>query len=750
MRRNDDLDFDFSLGYYEFGNPLRLYSGGTMGRKVSAQKKKKNAYARKSKSLDFIFKPRSIAVIGASRKKQTIGNEIIHNLIEYEFNGKIFPVNPKASVIHSMKCYPSILDIPDEVDLAIIIVPKHHILKVVDQCGKKGVKGLIVITAGFKETGAKGIILEQKLKDRIMRYGMRMVGPNCMGVINTQEKVRLDATFAATIPPAGKVGFVSQSGALGETVLAYARNLGLGVSMFVSMGNRTDISGNDLLEYWEDDPNVQLILMYLESFGNPRKFTKIARRITKKKPILTVKAGRTAQGARAASSHTGSIVGLDIATESLLEQCGVIRASSIEEMFTLAMAFSNQPFPKGNRIAIVTNAGGPGILATDACIGLGLDLSKFEARTTQKLKKILPQEASISNPIDMIASADPSTYLKVLNVVKSDRNVEGIIAIFVSPVMIDAYKIAHSIIKSCQDLRKPLLTCFMGKQRSDEAIEELKKNKIPVYAFPEDAALAFAAMNRYRLFTQRPAGKIVTFKVRKAMAGSIIQNALRDKRDQLLEWEVEELLKCYGFPIASSKIVNSAAQAIEYSLEIGYPVVLKAISERFSHKTEIGGVRLDLRNADEVGFAYRGIVEELHRKDRSLKIKVQKMIKGGKEVILGVTHDIQFGPIMMFGLGGIYVEIMKDVSTRIHPITDVDANEMISSVRSYPLLRGVRGDKGVNIHLIKQSLLRLSQLISDYQEIKEVDINPFIVSESKRECQIVDARIFLHPFVKKN
>jgi acetyltransferase len=723
----------------------KSHSGGTMQRRSRSVKKAKRESTQKIRSLDAIFKPRSLAVIGASRKKQTIGNEIIHNLIEYEFNGKIFPVNPKASVIHSMKCYPTVLNIPDEVDLAVIVVPKELILKVVDQCGKKGVKGLVVITAGFRETGEKGWMLEQKLHEKVMKYGMRMVGPNCMGVINTHEDVRLNATFAATAPPEGTVGFVSQSGALGEAILAYARNLSLGVSMFVSMGNRTDISGNDLIEYWEDDPDVQLILMYLESFGNPRRFTKIARRITKKKPILTVKAGRTAQGARAASSHTGSIVGLDIATESLLEQCGVIRASSIEEMFMLAMAFANQPIPKGHRIAIVTNAGGPAILATDACISLGLELSQFGPRTTKQLKRILPPEASVSNPVDMIASADPSTYSKVLNVIKKDRNVEGIIAIFVSPVMIDAYEIARSIVQSSQDLCIPILTCFMGKERSDEAIDELKNNKIPVYSFPEDAALAMAAMDRYRLLSQKPTGRIITFRIKKENADKIIRNAQKNKRYQLFEWEVEEILRCYGFPIAPSKIVSSAGQAIEYSLEIGYPVVLKAVSQRYSHKTEIGGVRLDLRNADEVGLAYRGIMKELRGKNGSLKIKVQKMIKGGKEVILGATHDVQFGPVMMFGLGGIYVEIMKDVSTRVHPITDVDADEMISSLRSYPLLRGVRGEKGVNIHLIKQSLLRLSQLISDFQEIKEIDINPFIVSESKRECQIVDARIFLHP-----
>ncbi|MEW5807611.1 MAG: acetate--CoA ligase family protein [Acidobacteriota bacterium] len=697
------------------------------------------------KSLDSILRPRSVAVIGASRKKQTIGREIIHNLIEYEFNGKVFPVNPNTPVIHSMKSYPSICDVPDDVDLAIIVVPKEKVLRVVDECGQKGVKGLIVITAGFKEAGKGGAILEEKLKHKVKEFGMRMVGPNCMGVINTEADIRLDASFAASTPPYGKVGFISQSGALGEAILANAKYLNLGVSMFVSMGNKTDVSGNDLLEYWEDDENVHLILMYLESFGNPRKFTNIARRITKKKPIIAVKSGRTAQGAQAASSHTGSMVGgLDIATESLLEQCGVIRVSSMREMFTLATAFSNQPIPGGNRVAIVTNAGGPAILATDACVSLGLKLTSFEPKTTERLKKVLPSEASVANPVDMIASSDARVYSHTLDIVKKDKNVDGLIVIFVSPVMIDAYEVAKSIIAAAKGWNKPMLSCFMGKQRSEEGIEELKKNRIPVYSFPEEAALALAAMNRYRILKERQIGNTATFEVDRKTVASIIARASRQKRNFLHEWEVEGILKAYGLPVAPSRIVASAAEAIDFSIGIGYPVVLKAISPLFSHKTDVGGVKLDLRNADDVGMAYREIMKTLGTKDKNLKIKVQRMIKGGKEVIIGVTHDAQFGPVLMFGLGGIYVEIMKDMSTRIHPITDVDADEMISSIRSYPLLKGVRGEKGVNVALIKESLLRISQLVTDFQEIKEMDINPFIVSESREDCMIVDARLTLH------
>jgi len=694
-------------------------------------------------TLDPIFRPRSVAVIGASRRKQTIGHEILRNMIAFEFAGTVYPVNASATSVLSMRSYARLSDVPGPVDLAIVVVPRAEVLKLVRESGRKGVKGLIVITAGFKEIGKEGAALEARLKKEVRRYGMRMVGPNCMGVVNTEPDVRLNATFAAAVPTRGNVGFVSQSGALGEAILADAARTGLGVAMFVSVGNKTDVSGNDLLEYWEHNPDVDAILMYLESFGNPRKFTRLARRVTRNKPIITVKAGRTAAGARAASSHTGSIVGLDIATESLLEQCGVLRVSSMADMFVQAAALANQPIPRGNRVAIVTNAGGPGILCTDACIGRGLSLAELRASTRRGLERVLPPEASTANPVDMIASADAARYRATLERVKSDPGVDGIIAIFVSPIMIDAFEVARAIADSAVG-EKPVLSVFMGKQRSEEGLEELRARRVPVYSFPEEAASAMGAMARYRALRDAPIGKAVRFRAQRAAVRRVVSRARADRRVELTPAEVDDVLRAYGFPVVPARTVGTAAEAIAGAIEIGYPVVLKAASKKFSHKSEVHGVKVDLRNADEVGRAFRDIKTRLGRRDPELGVTVQKMISGGREVILGMARDPNFGPLILFGLGGIFVEVMRDVAVRIHPLTDVDAREMVRKIKGYPLLAGVRGDRAVDVARIEEGLLRLSQLVSDFEaDLAEMDINPFIVTDRPGESFVVDARITL-------
>jgi acetyl coenzyme A synthetase (ADP forming)-like protein len=695
------------------------------------------------RSIDPIFRPRSVAVIGASRKRQTIGREILSNLVGFELNGAVYPVNPKAEWINSIRCYRSITDVPGPVDLAVVTVPKERVLSVVDACGRKGVKGLVVITAGFREVGAAGAALEAKLRTRLHRYGMRMVGPNCMGVVNTDPEVRLNATFASSHPVRGNVGFVSQSGALGEAILADAAENGIGVAMFVSMGNKTDISGNDLLEYWEDDPDVGAILMYLESFGNPKRFTEIARRVTRKKPIVTVKAGRTAQGARAASSHTGSIVGLDTASESLLDQCGVLRCSSMAEMFTLTQALANQPVPKGNRIAIVTNAGGPGILCTDALIGAGLALAELTGTTRRALSRIVPHEASTRNPVDMIASADGARYRRVLEVVKKDPGVDGIVAIFVSPITIDAFEVARAIAAAATGV-KPVLSVFMGKQRNEEGAEWLRAHRVPVYRFPEEAAAGMTGLARYRELRDRPVGKRVRFRVDPARARRTIAAARRAGRTRLAPREVAEVLAAYGFPLAPSRLARTAGETIDAAVALGYPVVLKAASKVISHKSDAGGVKVDLRNADELAAAFHEMTDRLRKLDPELEVQVQKMIQGGRETILGMTRDPQFGPVLMFGLGGIFVEVMKDVSVRLHPLTDANARAMIERIKGYPLLAGARGEKAVDLRFLEACLLRLSQMVGDLEdELAELDINPLIVTDRGATSFVVDARIEL-------
>jgi len=694
-------------------------------------------------SLDAVFRPRSVAVIGASRRAHTIGREILRNLVEFEFAGAIHPVNPAADSVGSIRCYPTVAAIPGPVDLAVVTVPREQVQGVVEACGRKGVKGLVVITAGFKETGSEGRALETKLRASIRKYGIRMVGPNCMGVINTAPDVLLNATFAATRPAAGNVGFVSQSGALGEAILADAVETGLGVAMFASMGNKTDVSGNDLLEYWEDDPRVQAILMYLESFGNPRRFTQIARRVTRKKPIITVKAGRTAAGARAASSHTGSIVGLDVAAGSLLEQCGVLRVSSMEDMFVQAQALANQPLPKGDRVAIVTNAGGPGILCTDACIGLGVPLAELAPATRAALGRALPKEASTANPVDMIASADAARYRAALRVIRRDRAVDAIIAIFVSPIMIDAFEVARAIAEAADGV-VPVLSVFMGKQRSQEGVELLRRSRVPVYRFPEEAASALAAMVRYRTLRDAPEGRSVRFRADRARARRVIAAARRAKRTLLSPAEARELLASYGFPLVPTRTVARAADAIAAAMELGYPVVLKVESQRISHKTDVGGVRVDLRNADEVAAAFHDLERRLKRRDPALTVQVQRMVRGGREVILGMSRDAQFGPVLLFGLGGIFTEVLKDVAVRIHPLTDVEARAMIEQVRGYPMLAGARGEPKVALPLLEQCLLRLSQMVGDFEDdLAELDINPLIVTPEAKQSFVVDCRVAL-------
>ncbi len=697
-----------------------------------------------SENLDSIFRPRSIAIVGTSRKEGTIGRQILHNLVDYGFNGPVYPVNPNAEYVNSIKCYPSVSAIPDQVDLAVIVIPKELILDVIDECAEKGVKGVVVISAGFKEIGEKGVKLERELVKKIKKYGMRVVGPNCMGVINTDPDIRMDATFGSTLPLDGHVGFMSQSGALGNIILEYADELKIGFSKFVSMGNKADVSSNDLLMDFEDDDKTTIILMYLESFGNPRNFTKIARRVTKKKPIIAVKAGRTMAGAKAASSHTGALAGLDVAVDALFEQCGVLRASSIEEIFDLAVAFSNQPLPKGNRVAIVTNAGGPGIIATDACVSLGLEMSRFEDGTYKALEEVLPEEASTANPVDILGDGGPERYEKSLDIVLSDPNVDAVIAIFVPPLISRTVDVAIAISEVSSKYHKPVLGCFMGREEVLTSIQELEKNNIPAYLFPESAAKSIAGMSKYNTLINRKEGDIRTFDVDKERTRKIIEKGLAKEEGYLPPDKVGGILEAYGFTFPKSKLVKNVEEAVAFAKEVGYPVVLKVVSPDVVHKVDAGGVVLDLHNEEEVRGGYSKMLSDVKKNIPDVRIDgvlIQKMITGGRETILGMMMDPSFGPLVMFGLGGIYVEVLQDVSFRIAPISDLDANEMIRSIKSYQLLAGVRGEKSVDMEALEEYIQRISRLVEDFPEIEEMDINPFVVFQKGKSCTVLDARI---------
>ncbi len=696
-------------------------------------------------NLDCIFKPHSLAVIGASSRRNTIGREILHNLIDYEFNGKIFPVNPKAGVIHSIKAYSTILDVPDAVDMAIIAVPSKAVSKIAEQCGQKGVKGLVVISAGFKEIGGRGIKLENELIGIVKKYGMRMVGPNCFGVVNTDPEVRLNATFGKARPKPGPISFVSQSGALGEAILNFGYQLNLGFSMFASVGNKANISSNDLLSYWRHDDRTKMILMYIENFGNPQNFTKIARELTKKKPIVAVKSGRTAQGAKAASSHTGALAGADVGVDALFSQCGVMRTTSIEELYDVAMALSNQPVPKGNRVAIVTNAGGPGILATDAIIARGMEMPPLPQRIKKRLKEFLPDEVSLNNPLDLVAGARGREFTLALDAVAQDKAYDTIVPIFVQPITVEEVEVAQSIIDARNKTDKPFLVCFMGSGFRSKGIEMMMEHGIPVYIFPEAIAKALRTIDQFRKYHQRKPGKIPVYKVDKKQVQEIIDRTAAEKNNSIIGEDAINILEAYGIPAAHYTLASTAAEAVAVANKVGYPIVMKLNTPQILHKTESGAVRVDIRSDKELRAEFNDLKKSVGalKKGEKFTVAIQSMISGGVETVLGMTLDPSFGPLVMFGLGGIYVEIMKDVSFRITPISDIGADEMISGLKSLPLLTGFRGSDPVDLEAVKEAILRLSQLVGDFPQFTEIDINPFIVSSKADCCRAVDARFIL-------
>jgi acetyltransferase len=696
------------------------------------------------KSLDVIFKPRSIAVIGASTRPGSLGRNLFDKMLAADFNGPIYPVHPTAPYVHSVKAYSSILEVPGPADLAVIVVPRDQVLPTVQQCAQKGVRGLIVITAGFKETGAEGAAREHELLKIVEQHNMRMVGPNCMGVMCTDPQIRLDATFAGAYPPAGKVAFASQSGALGVTILDYASSLHLGVSMFVSLGNKTDISGNDLLEYWRDDESVGVILMYLESFGDPRRFVQLAREVSRRKPIVMVKSGRTEGGARAVSSHTGAIAGTDLAYDALFTQCGVLRANTIEEMFDFAMGLANQPLPRGDRVAIITNAGGPAIMATDACENLGLCLAQLATATQQRLREKLLPEASVANPVDLLPAANEDDYQFTLEQVLQDENVDAVIVISVPPISADAINVARRISTVAGKSDKTVLGCFMGIKGLATAAEELQKQIMPAFSFPESAARALAAMVRYAKWKERKTERFSAFAVQREIVAEIIKAAQKSGREQLMDDEAFQVLAAYGIPAVRHQICRNLDEALTAAQQLGYPVALKISSPEVIHKSDIGGVQLNLRNESDLGIAFHKLSVQLQAHNllpEKIRYLVQRMVPDGREVLLGINSVPSFGSIIAFGLGGIYVEALKDIALRVTPLTIDDAHDMVQSIRGLAILQGVRGENPVAFVKLYEIILRLSQLAQDFPEIAEMDVNPFLLFAEAEKCAAADVRM---------
>jgi acetyl coenzyme A synthetase (ADP forming)-like protein len=701
----------------------------------------------KAEQLKMIFAPRSVAVIGASAKSQSLGRAVFANLLFAGYSGCVYPVNTKAKSILGVRAYPSVLEVPDEVDLAVVLVPARMVPQVLKDVGSKGCKGAIVISAGFREIGGAGVELERHLEAVARSYGMAVVGPNCFGVINTDPAVSLNATFSRSFPLVGKIAFISQSGAVGVAALEYAAGEKIGFSKFVSIGNKADIHENHMLEALADDPQTDVILLYVEDLENPKEFVELAQRISEKKPMLAVKSGRTIEGAKAAASHTGALSGSDEVYDSLFAQCGVLRVETLEELFRFGIAFANQPLPRGRRVAIVTNAGGPGIMATDAAVRHKLELADLEARTKSILQTHLPPTVSLNNPIDLIGDAGETRYQLALQAVLADDNVDGAIVICVPQMMTNLDATSKILAQQVRFTDKPVFAVYMATGDIEESLKILEDAQIPYYRFPEDAARALSAMARYVRWRKRPRTEFRLFDdVRPDNVREILAKARGNGRRFLPEPEAHAVLRAYGLPISRCKLVQDEAEAVCAAGEIGFPVVMKIVSPDIVHKVDMGGVKLNLHSEEDVRKAYGELISRVKESGTNISIwgvLVQEMVRNGKETILGMKRDPHFGPLLMFGLGGIYVEVFRDVIFRIAPIRELSARHMIEGIKGFKLLKGFRGEPPSDIEAIAQSLTRLSQLVTDFPEIEEMDINPLIVLPSGSGARVVDARILL-------
>jgi acetyltransferase len=700
--------------------------------------------------LSSLFYPKSIAVIGASRQPGSVGHSLLANLLMNRYQGVIFPVNPEATSVLGIKCYSRVLEISDDIDLAVIIVPSRAVPQVLDECGQMGIKTAIIISAGFKEIGGEGSELERQVQAIGREHDISLVGPNCLGVINTDPLSQMNATFATDMPKPGNIGFISQSGALCVAVLNYAKDANVGFSKFISMGNKAGIGENELLNYLQSDPKTDVILMYLEDLVDGREFMRIARQTTsstlRPKPIIALKAGRTLPGARAASSHTGSLAGSDRVYDAIFEQSGVLRVETLEELFDYVRGFSSQPLPRGPNVGIVTNSGGPGILATDACIRNGLSVPPLGGRTRARLRQVLPPTASLHNPVDLVAEAQAKQYELSLRAVLRDKDIHSAIIILTSTAFTEVDKISAAVAKVAKENSKPVFCCLLGVFDVSKGIKILETSGIPNFRFPESAARVVSEMARFTQWLDRPLTRIRTYRVNRARVEKAFAAVRADGRRFLLESEAYDVLRAYHFPVIASRLVRSEAEAEAAASELGFPVALKVASPDIVHKFDYGGVRLDLKNGAEVTRAHREILESVRRRlpdARIAGLTVEEMARPGQEVILGMNRDAQFGPILMFGLGGIYVEALEDVSFRLAPIREYSALAMIRRTKAHKILDGFRGGPVFDVEAVADCLMRLSQLVVDFEEIREMDINPLLVYEKGKGCRIVDARIIL-------
>ncbi len=709
--------------------------------------------------LDSIFSPASIAVIGASTTPGKVGHDIFLNILKGGYKGVLFPVNPRAKAVLSVKAYPSVLQIPDEVDLSFIILPPRLALDAVKQSIEKGVGGIVIVSAGFKEVGGEGAEIEREIVEVCREAGVRLVGPNCLGVINPLSNVQLNASFSRRMPQPGKISFISQSGALCTAVLDFAADRDFGFSKFISIGNKADVDEVDLLNYFYEDPDTEVIMIYLEELRRAHEFIQVAKKVTsgmKPKPLLVIKSGRTSAGARAAASHTGAIAGSDAVYQAIFEQTGIIRAETINELFDFATAFtykSETPLgklrtkvPSGNRVAIITNAGGPGIVATDVTVTTGLRLAEFTKETTEALREFLPSTANIHNPVDVIGDATSDRYENALRVVISDPNVDGALVILTPQSMTDALATAEAIVRIASTTSKPIVCCFMGVIDVSPGVEYLQKHGYPVFSFPENAAKALGALYKFNTWLHRETYEEIEPEYEREKVEGIISSHIQQGSLHLGEFDSLEILKAYGFKTLPMEIASSPEEAVSISQRIGYPVVMKIVSPDILHKSDAGGVKVGLEEEEDIRDAFNKIVENAKKYKPDAQIRgvlVQKMASKGVEVILGAMRYPRFGPLVMFGFGGIFVEVFRDVSFRLAPFTRGDARRMIKGIKAYKLLKGFRGQPPCDIEELERLLVIMSHMMVNHPEIKEMDINPLIVHPEGEGATVADCRIIL-------
>ena len=692
--------------------------------------------------LEHFFNPSSVAVVGASQNPAKIGYDILNNIVRYGYGGAVYPINPRAQEILGHKAYPDLASAPSKINLVVVAVPAPAVMDVLEQCGKNAVDSIVIISAGFKETGPEGARLEKRLATQARELGIRVVGPNCLGIIDTASA--LNASFAAGMPLAGHIGFFSQSGAMCVAILDWALGENVGFSRFVSLGNKMDISETEIMLSMGQDENTRVILGYLESIEDGPRFMKAARQVSKTKPIIIIKSGTTSAGAKAASSHTGALAGSEHAYRAAFKQSGIIHAESMRTLFGCAMAFANQPLPESPSLAIITNSGGPGILAADASDRSSLHLAPIRKETADRLREFLPPTASVYNPIDIIGDASHERYEKTLKVILNDDLIQAVLILLTPTAAVDAQAVARGIVGLAKDVDKPIMTAFMGEKRVRGARKIFQDHAIPTYDYPEDAVAALDAMLRYRQWLEKPEEQYQRFEANTSKVRKVFASVIKQHRHDLVENEARQILTAYGFRLPENRIARTTNEAVAAALEIGYPVVMKIASPDVLHKSDMGGVRVGLETGAMVEEAFFDITSNIQLrqpKARILGVMVQEMIPQGKEVILGITRDMQFGPMIMFGLGGIYVEVLKDVAFRIAPLSVEEAGAMIRDVRSFPLLRGVRGEAPADIEGIQDALLRLSQMTIDFPEIIEADINPLLVCPEGQGTVAVDARI---------